>query len=36
VEWEVSEYNDSDPSNLGGRGKRKIGDVGAGDDAEME
>ena len=36
VEWEVSEYNDSDPSSLGGRVKRKIGDVGAGDDVEMK
>lgn len=36
VEWEVSEYNDSDPSSTGARGKRKIGDVGADGDAEME
>lgn len=36
VEWEVSEYTDSDLSSAGARGKRKIGDVGAGEDAEME
>lgn len=36
VEWEVSEYNESDPSLMGTRGKRKLGDAGAGADAEME
>ena len=36
VEWEVSEYNESDPSSVGNRGKRKLGDATAGDDTEME
>jgi hypothetical protein len=40
VEWEVSEYTDSDPGNGGTRGKRKLGDVHVNvnddEDAEME
>ncbi len=38
VEWEVSEIRDGDsePDSGIGRAKRKIGDVGKGDDVEMK
>lgn len=37
VEWEFSEYEEGEESESGnGRGKRKIGEVGKGDDTDME